>query len=89
MTLNGFLKDKPDGFKIEIGARSGYFFYGTKSDFNEFIVNGRGHDMKPKLGSRHIIDSYKSELEPDYTILLVEGSETGRFSYPGDNGDRE
>lgn len=88
MTVNEFLVDKPEGFKVEIGSKSGYFFYGTKKQFNEFSINGIGKDMYPLPGERKIKEGFISVVDPDYLVLLVEGNETGKYSFPGDSGEK-
>ena len=89
LLLKAFLKDKADDYKIEVGSRTGYFFYGTKAEFMQFCKAGKGSDMKPLPLNRHIKEKYKSVLEPDYTILLITGDGVGSYSYPGDSGERK
>ena len=83
-TVSAFLSDKSDDFRFEMGSRTAYFFYGTKAEFNDFCSSDEGMKMKPDVLKRHIRDIYPSILEPDYTIIIVTGEETGRYRYPGD-----
>lgn len=62
LLLKAFLKDKADDYKIEVGSRTGYFFYGTKAEFMQFCKAGKGSDMKPLPLNRHIKEKYKSDI---------------------------